>query len=717
MRAFRIISFVSCLLPAALLGQTTLYWDTDGPTPGVAQAAGSWNAAHWSTSASGEVATGSWVDGSIARFGGSLGTTYLSVDSAVTIAGIHAEQYRSVDISGSGTLTFAPGTYLFNDSSLLISASIAGSATPGTVAFSNSLVSYPIYLSGANTFTGQAVFNHGDISINHLQALGATGTGNETVISADYSGNFFHLGASGIYNEGFIIASSPYFSPDDADVTLAGPIMLQGGGSKGIWGEFNITGNIGESGGASTFVASGTTLSGANTFTGPLQVGDVTIATFGTTGAAGPLGMSDTVQLGYYYESAVGGTIHYTGTGQTESSDRKIALYGDRNTIDVVGNSTVLTLTGQIARSTASQADTSPDFVKEGPGTLILRGDNTYNGDTFVTNGLLIAGHDHAFGTDSESELEIGTWDTATGDNLGVLLEDGITLDKYIDVYNQNYEGATTLGLVNTGSATFGEEIYLQRDIDVKVNSGGLLTFEGMISDGVSGGGLKKIGGGTAVFNNAIDLRVGGLVIDAGKVVLAAPNSVDLAGGLTINSGGSLGFASATGTLTVPSLAIDGGNLVWRLGDLTTNTLHDRFEVESPEMQGFSAMSNLSIAEGSTLTVDLSLLGISSRPSSSDRLTNAPFWQSEQVWTLIAFSGGGTNDLVPGSYNPLLVTNAGEWAGGKFDTFVGGGSGAWAAFTAGDVFLRFTPVPEPSTWALLGLGSLMAGFLRWRRRA
>ena len=713
MRALRILPFFASLLPAALFGQT-LYWDTDGATPGLGQSAGAWNAPHWSTSASGDVATGNWSDGATAVFTDYVGVA-VSFDSNYTLGGLTLVNSGSLALSGTGALTFAPGAVVQNNGAIDFDVNIAGGATPGQTAFTLN-GSYDVYFKKANTFTGKLIINGGDISATTASAFGASGVGNETYLTNN-GGQFLDFENDMTVNEGFVFSGYRYVGTGDNNiVTLAGPIVLDGGGSMGIWsGDYlTISGVISEANGAGTFV-SYAKLTGNNTFSGVLQVGGTTIESFGTTGEANPLGLADTVQLGYDYEGPVGGTLHYAGTAPTTTTDRKFTLYGEDNAIDVVNQSSVLVLTGQISKSTEPLADSQPNFVKEGPGTLILRGDNTYPGDTLITNGTLIAGHNHAFGTDSESELEIGTYETQTGDNLGLLLEDGITLDKYIDVYGQNYEGSTVLGLANTGTAAFVRPIYLQRDIDVKVNSGGTLNFEGQISDGVSGGGLRKIGAGTAVFKDGIDLRVGGLVVDDGKVVLHEPGSVNLAGGLKVSSGGSLGFASATGTLTLPSLNLDGGNLVWRLGDLTTNTLQDRFVVESPEVQGFSEMgSALAIAEGSTLTLDLSLLGIS-QPTSAPHL-NHEFWQSVQVWTLIAFSGGGTNDLMPGAYNPLLVTNA-SWAGGTFETFVGGGTGDWANFTSGDVFLRFQPVPEPSTWALLGLGGLMAGLLRWRRRA
>jgi hypothetical protein len=44
------------------------------------------------------------------------------------------------------------------------------------------------------------------------------------------------------------------------------------------------------------------------------------------------------------------------------------------------------------------------------------------------------------------------------------------------------------------------------------------------------------------------------------------------------------------------------------------------------------------------------------------------------------------------------------------------GTGQFFVSESGDnLMLNFTPVPEPSTWALLGLGSLVLGFVAFRR--
>jgi len=52
---------------------------------------------------------------------------------------------------------------------------------------------------------------------------------------------------------------------------------------------------------------------------------------------------------------------------------------------------------------------------------------------------------------------------------------------------------------------------------------------------------------------------------------------------------------------------------------------------------------------------------------------------------------------------------------GSFANSLGGGYFSVSA-NANDIFLNFTPVPEPSTWALIAAGVALVGFAGWRRR-
>jgi hypothetical protein len=73
-------------------------------------------------------------------------------------------------------------------------------------------------------------------------------------------------------------------------------------------------------------------------------------------------------------------------------------------------------------------------------------------------------------------------------------------------------------------------------------------------------------------------------------------------------------------------------------------------------------------------------------------------------WTLLAatsVSGFSASDFTINS--------------GSFSNSLGIGS-FFVSSNGSDVFLNFTPVPEPSTWALLGTGVAAVGWAAWRRR-
>lgn len=729
MRFTRLLLLLSCFAPALLHAQI-LYWDTNGAAAGGADASGTWNAttAHWSTSSSLNVGTGTWSNGATAYFGYASGQS-IWFEDPLTVGGITLSSSRpGISFSGPGVLTFSPDAQVVNATNIDFGLVIGGSATPGTTAFTLTNI-YDVSFTQANTFTGQLLVNGGDIFITNASALGATGVGNETHFT-NGGGQFLFIDAPMTLNEGFIFSGYRYVSTNNNAVDLAGPILLSGGGNMGQWYGDNLTisGVISETGGAGMFTAYAT-VTGANTFTGTLEAGRLTISNFNNAGVAGPLGMGNSVQLGYDYEGPASGELVYTGG--SASSNRGVELFHD-STIRVTSSSTALTLTGVIAKDTDPLASTSPDLTKAGPGALVLRGNNTYNGTTRLLDGALILGHNNALGTATDV-VRIGDG-SASSNSLSLLLEGGVTLARDIDVFDDNSSGTTTLG-VGSGIGTFSGTVFLERDINVTAPAASELRFTGLVHDDIEVDPIiTKTGAGRVVFSGGVDLAAGGFTVQQGELRLNATNN--LAYGISVQSGATLsgtgtinigpgytavmqggsvlqpGSQGTGGTITFGSLEMMSGSRIgWELLVMsTTPGTFDRVVVNT------GAGQSLVITSGAQITVDLSLLAISQRPLNSSPALNDPFWQVVQTWQVVDFTGTGTNALSPGALNPLSVTNPAAYPGGTFDTFVGGGGGEFAAFSSGDVYLRFTPVPEPSTYALLGLGGALLGLRRWRRR-
>jgi hypothetical protein len=77
-----------------------------------------------------------------------------------------------------------------------------------------------------------------------------------------------------------------------------------------------------------------------------------------------------------------------------------------------------------------------------------------------------------------------------------------------------------------------------------------------------------------------------------------------------------------------------------------------------------------------------------------------PFWSSDHSWKVIDV-GGST------SGNFTILADGGPYTAGAFSTMVDG---------SGNVYLKFTAVPEPATVAMLFLACLALAGYTWRSR-
>ena len=330
------------------------------------------------------------------------------------------------------------------------------------------------------------------------------------------------------------------------------------------------------------------TLSGANTFTGGMNInaGTVSVSTIGNSGSSSNLGSNGTINIG---NGGSTGTLLYTGSGET--TDKVIRLNGSTGgaIIDQSGtgllkftsnftsanSSKTLTLQGSTAGS-GEIAAAIPDaggsgtlsVVKEGSGTWTFSGAsaNTYAGTTTVNGGTLILSKTAGVNAIAAGGLVIG--DGAGTDTVRLNANNQIADASAVTVnssgvfdLNGNSDTIGTLtmtgGSVTTGVGTLtlggnvtGNAASTPATISGKLALGGNRTFT--IADGaaledmaisavISGSNtVTKSGAGTLVFSGA-NTYTGTTTVSAG--VLRVANDTGLgtvAGATSVASGGAI---------------------------------------------------------------------------------------------------------------------------------------------------------------------------------
>lgn len=447
-----------------------------------------------------------------------------------------------------------------------------------------------------------------------------------------------------------------------------------------------------------------------------LSGGDITI-TQGTDGNAINVNNSGTTVT-------INNNINFTGGWRTtiNSSNNVLVLNGNlnytANTANIRlkffpgANSGITTINGNIIKSGTGTLgfDMNTSANTGTAGTVNLNGNNT--GLTLTSNlytGKLTLGHSGALGSGSVVLQNPGTNVAST-----VLLltnTGGLTIGNAITVSATDNTGdSRTLGGMHTsGTSTYSGNISVGAQtqslgLQLASAAGGVTAFSGTIS---GAGNLSIVGPGVIRFTKADgNTYTGGTTVSSGTLLISnTSNSATGTGSVSVSSSatlsgngiiaqtGSNGLSVASGATVAPG---DGGigTLTLNLGSTTGSAVFSSgglfsFDLAAPGSGDVMAFTGLTLSSsdvqfnGNTINFnDLGGLGVG-------------------VYTLFTFDQAN-------AYTGTLVLGTG------LGSFSGNAS---LVYNANSIDLVIAAVPEPSTYALVGMGLGALLLLRSCKRA
>lgn len=485
------------------------YWDGPNTTANnaVDGGSGTWNNAitNW-TGAAGAVST-SWQAG-FAVLQGAAGTVTLGDD--IELDGMQFRTDGYVIEGGGFSLQGDVESIIRVDP--LITATINAPIVDGVggpMRLTSSGAGL-LVLNGTNTYTGGTAINGGSVQIGADNNLGAVGGGLSL-------------------NNGSLLTSASFNSNRAVDLGVDGGVFVpQSGTTLTLVNSIAGAGMLSKEGGG-TLV-----LTGTNTYSGGSLLG------------SGVLAISRDANLGDSGGELVfdGGTLRLDAD-VTLSSTRDVTLNTPGGSIDTNGN------TGTFAQTLGG----SGGLTKLGAGTLVLSGQNLYNGGTNINAGTLQVGDG---GTSGSLLGNIVNNAALVFNRSGHLEYDGVV------------SGTGSVTLTGPGTVTVSEN---------QLYTGGTTIAAGTLQLG-SGGSSGSVQGniannGALMFNRSDSFTYDGVVSGSGFLAQSGSGIVVLSadhtytGGTTINSGGlKLGNGGPTGSIL--GNIVNNGVLLFDRNDRTT---------------------------------------------------------------------------------------------------------------------------------------------------
>lgn len=535
------------------------------------------------------------LDGGTLRWTGASATT-----SRVPTLGASG---GAIDASGTGTLGFTSGSNLLFSGTGARTLTLTGSNTgnnvfnvvirdaaagaPTTVVKSGS-GTWMFDGNNANTYSGDTIIESGTLILDKKSGRDATGAGNIIVGDGVSSATLkYHNTSNQLDNTANIYLNHngtlDLNSRTDGMGVIADGSLVSNGFGRVLLGSGALTTGASNASGTFSGVISGTgtvtktgtgtwTLAGNNTFSGGLTLNSGGLS----LGHSGALGTGElTIGSGTTLDNGTGGALTLTNNNALRLNGA-FTFIGSNSLNLGAGTATLAantTVNAQAATLTfdgiLTDANSTYSLTKDGAGTLILSGANTYTGATRVNGGVLAVntlangGSASAIGNSSNAATNLildggtlrYTGAASVSNRLFSLGTSGGTIEN---------NGTGTLTLSNPGAMGFNGESGART---LQVVGSADIALASAIGDSGGATSLVKSGAssltvsGNSSYSGTTTVATGSTLIVAGNNALGSA-----AGGTTVASGATLGFQGGVSYAAAEALSVSGSGAMGRSG-------------------------------------------------------------------------------------------------------------------------------------------------------